>query len=63
MADIYLKVVLACLVHEKIISLETADAVFRGGEAFNGMMPVEARAMTLEDMVEHIERWEVPQSN
>jgi hypothetical protein len=61
MADVYLKVILACLVHDKVISKESADAVLRGGDAFIGMHPLEVRKMSLEDMVEHIEKWEVPQ--
>jgi hypothetical protein len=59
MADVYLKAILACLVHGGAISLEVADAIFRGGDAFIGMSPHEVRNMTIEDMVEHIEKWEV----
>jgi hypothetical protein len=61
MADVYLKAVLACLVHAGAISLDTAEAIFRSGDAFLGMSPKEVRKMTVQDMVEHIEKWEVPE--
>jgi hypothetical protein len=41
--------------------METAEAIFRSGDAFIGMSAKEVRNMTIEDMVEHIKKWEVPQ--
>jgi hypothetical protein len=60
MADVYLKAILACLVHGGTIPPETAEAIFRSGDAFLGMSPEEVRKLTVQDMVEHIEKWEVP---